>query len=205
MNKFLVSAAGALLAASTAAGAAPQTAPTAPETKPAALDPGSLALAHQVVTIAYPPDKRSQMYASIMDSIVAQTRKNVQSKVATGDKDFDAILDRSMQRMYDQMKAVMNASIPDYFQAFERAYARDFSRDDLQAILAFAKTPEGHHFFERSPLLLKDPDVQAATQRMQTQLFARMPEIQRQVMKDVQDYVARKASQEKAAAPTPVS
>ena len=194
---------GAWIVVAAPAGAAAQVPPTA---KSAAPDPASLALAHQVVTIAYPPEKRSQMYASIMDSIIAQTRKNVQGKVATGDKDFDAIVDRAMQRMYDQMKVTINAAIPDYFAAFERAYARDFSRDDLQAILAFAKTESGQHFFERSTQILKDPDVQAETQRMQAQLLAKMPDIQRQVMKDVQDYVAKRAAQEKAAAaPTPVS
>lgn len=205
MKHIFSAATGALLAVSTTAGAATQPAPAAAVARTARLDPASLALAHQIVTIAFPPEKRSQMYASIMDSIVAQTRKNVQSQIATGDKEFDALLDRSMQRMYEQMQQVMNASIPDYFDAFERAYARDFSNDDLQGILTFAKTTSGQHFFERTPLLLKDPDVQAATQRMQAQLFAKMPEIQRQAMKDIQDYVARKAKQEKGSSSTPVS
>ena len=197
------------IAAAILVSAAPATAqPAAPASvaaKPAPVDPASLALAHQILAIAYPADKRSQMYASIMDSIVEQTRKTVEGKVATGDKGLDAIIDRFMGRMYDQMKASMNTAIPDYFAAFERAYAREFSPGDLMAILAFAKTPSGQHFFARSPLILKDPDVQAASQRMQVEMLAKLPDLQRQLMRDVQAYVAKKTNEEKAAKPTPVS
>ena len=169
------------------------------------LDPASLALAHQILTIAFPPERRSQMMASIMDSIVEQTRKNMQSQMPAGDKEFQALLDRSTQRMLDQMKASMNAALPDYFESFAHAYARGFSRDDLEAILAFAKTPTGQRYFERAPGLLKDPDVQAAGQRMSAQLLAKLPEITRETMRDVEEYVAAKKKREQAVDSTPVS
>jgi hypothetical protein len=179
------------VAQDTASAAASAAAPPASGSD-AALDPVALDLAHQIIAIAFPPEKRSQMYASIMDSIMDQTRKNVESKLGTGDADLDAVLDRSLQRMHDQMKVTMNASIPDYFESFARAYARDFSRDDLQAVLAFVKTPAGQHYFARAPELLKDPDVQAANQRLMEKLLAKLPELQAQTLRDVQDYVARK-------------
>lgn len=206
MKKLLAPVAGALLVISSPTGATtkPVITPVPPPKAVTPLDPASLALAQQILSIAYPPEKRAQMYASIMDSIIDQTRKNMLSQMTTDDKDFDTVLDRSLQRMYDQMKATVNASIPDYFESFARAYARAFSPDDLRAILAFAKTPEGQDFFERSPLILKDPDVQAATQRMQAQLAAKLPEMQRQMLQDVDDYVAKKAKGEKTAS-TPVS
>jgi hypothetical protein len=177
-------------------------APSAPPNTAAALDPVSLDLAHQIITIAFPPEKRSQMYASMMDAIMGQARANVESKLGTGDKDLDAIVGRSMDRMYADMKANLNAAIPDYFESFARAYARDFSRDDLQAILAFVKTPAGQHYFSRVPELLKDPDVQAANQRLMEKMLAKMPELEAQTLRDIQDYVAK---QKKKSDSPPVS
>lgn len=179
-------------------------APAAAADKAAALDPASLALAHDILTIAFPPEKRADMMGSVMDSIIEQTRKNVPSSAFSNDKDFQAVLDRSLKRMEDQMKASVKEGVPDYFESFARAYARDFSREDLEAIDVFVKTPAGQHYFARSAELMKDPDVQAAGARMSKKLLARLPEIQRETLRDVQDYIDRK-QHEKAPAKASVS
>ncbi len=145
------------------------------------------------------------MMGSVMDAIIDQARKNTEALKVSDDKDFQAVVDRSIERMNQQMKASVSASVPDYFASFERAYARDFSREDLEAILAFVRTPAGQHYFERSPNLLKDADVQAAGQRMTAKLLAKLPEINRELMHDVEDYVAKKKQQQNAATPAPVS
>src|SRR5262245_20087055 len=118
MNKLVGSiAASALLATASASAPAqgpnPATVdthgpPTTSVDKGTPLEPARLALAHQILTIAFPPERRAQMMGSIMDSIVEQTRKNMQSQMPAGDKDFQALLDRSTQRMFDQMKASMS-------------------------------------------------------------------------------------------------
>lgn len=205
MMKFLVILGAGLLIPAPANAAAPAATTSAPGTKASQPDPASIALAQQILTVAFPPEKRSQMYASMMDSIMGQARKELQGKIATGDKDFDALLDRSMQRMQDEMKATINAALPDYFESFARAYAREFSRDDLQAILAFVKTPAGERYFQRLPALLQDPEIQAANQRLMAQLANKLPTIQRETMRDVQDYVEKKEKEAKPAAPVPVS
>ena len=169
------------------------------------VDPTSVAVARQILTIAFPVEKRSQMFTSIMDSIVEQGRKSLEDLGQSKDKDFQAIIDRSQRRMFDQLKVAMTAALPDYFESFAHAYARDFSPDDLAAILAFAKTPAGQRYFERAPLILKDPDVQASGQRMMAQMLAKMPDIIRENKQDIEDYVAMKAKQEKAGNPKPVT
>jgi hypothetical protein len=200
MRKLLGSVLCACLIASAPAAAQPSA-----EAKAAAVDPSSLAMARQIVTIAFPTDRRSQMFASTMDAIVDQSRKSMESLHLTSDKDLQAVIDRSTQRMFDQLKASMNAALPDYFESVAHAYARNFSLDDLNAILAFVKTPAGQHYFSRAPLLLKDPDVAAATQRMVAQMMSKMPEINRENMQDIEDYVARKAKQEKGVVAKPVT
>src|SRR5258708_484679 len=142
MKKILGSAFGAMLIASSAPAlaqgdAAPIAPAIAPAAKATAVDPASLALAHQILAIAFPPEKRSQMFASMMDSLVDQNRKTMENVgFATKDKEFQAIIDRSTQRLFDQLKATMDSALPDYFESMARAYARDFSPDDLKAILA---------------------------------------------------------------------
>jgi hypothetical protein len=210
MKIILGPVAGAMLLAAAPAVAQPQTAPAvtpapAAAAKPAALDPASIAIAQQILEIAFPPAKRSQMYASVMDSIVDQSRKAMEAQGGSGDKELDAVVDRSVGRMYNEMETTLSASIPDVFASFARAYARDFSRDDLEAILAFVKTPAGQRYFERSPQLIKDPDVQAAMQRSMAQLAKMLPEIQKETMRDVEDYVAQKAKAKKADTASPVS
>jgi hypothetical protein len=196
------------IAAPAAAAAQPQPASSAPAPAPAApapLDPAALAVAHQIIAIGMPVEKRSQMFTSLMNTLAEQTRKSTENLAFSKDKDFQALLDRSVQRMWDQMRPIMNAALPDIYESMARAYARDFSLDDLNALLGFVKTPAGQHFFERSPLILKDPDVQAAQQRMVAQLMTKLPEITRENMQDIEDYVARKSKQAKPAAKTPVS
>jgi hypothetical protein len=220
MRNFLAPLAGASLTVMAPAAASAEPAPpaqtsvpvivaprvaTAPAAKATAVDPAALALAHQILDIGFPAEKRSQMFASVMDSLIRQSRTATESLGLTNDKDLQALMNRSTQRMWDQMKPIMNAALPDIFDSMARAYAREFSTDDLSAILAFVKTPAGQHYFERASNILKDPDVQAANQRMLVQLMGKLPEIARQNKQDIEDYAARKAKQEKAAAPKPVT
>jgi hypothetical protein len=206
MKLILGPFAAAILLVAAPAVAQPQSQATpAPATQPAALDPASIAIAQQILEIAFPPANRADMMASMMDSLVEQTRKNMENYQPAADKDFQKVLNRSTQRMFDEVKAAVNAALPDYFDSMARAYARDFSRDDLTAILAFVKTPAGQRYFERAPQLLKDPDVQAASQRMTAQMLKKMPEIQKETMRDVENYVAQKEKANKAVARAPVS
>ena len=215
MRKFLAPLAGAaIIVLAPAAASAQPTATTPPAVPPpvvtpasttAPVDPAALALAHQILDIGIPPAKRSEMFGSVMDSPSAQMRKTRDSLGLTKDKEFQAVIDRSSQRVWDQVKPIMNAALPDIFESMAHAYAREFSTDDLSALLAFVKTPAGQHFFERAPQILKDPDVQASQQRMMVQLSGKLPEIMRQNKQDIEDYVARKAKEKKAAAPKPVA
>ena len=202
MNQILTPMLAALFVVAAPVSAAPQPAPKA---NPTEVDPRALAIAHQILAIGIPAEKRSQMFTSVLDSLSEQVRKSAAGLSPTKDKDFQAILDRSTQRLWDGMKPIMNAALPDIFESMARAYARDFSVDDLNALLAFVKTPAGQHFFERSPLILKDPDVQASQQRMMAQIGEKLPGIMRQDKQDIEDYLAKKAEEEKASEPKPVT
>ncbi len=154
MKKILGPVLAALLigAISVSAQAQPASGP-----KAEGVNPARLAVALQILAIGMPPEKRSQLFGSLVDSLVEQSRKSSESLGLTKDKDFQAVMDRSTQRMWDEMKPIMNAALPDIFENMARAYAREFSIDDLNALLAFVKTPAGQHFFERAPMILRLP------------------------------------------------
>lgn len=163
----------------------------------APVDPASLERAREILTLAFPPEKREQMYATLMNTIVGQARKTMEGTEPSKDKDFEAVLDRSTQRMFDELQQILNAHIPDYFESMAKAYARSFSSDELNELLAFAKTPTGQHFFARSTTLVQDPDVQAASARMMADMRTKLPAIQSEIANDVAAYVDRKEKQNK--------
>jgi hypothetical protein len=161
------------------------------------VDPTSLAVARQILTIAFPPEKRAKMYDSMMRSIVDQSFRNMDNLGTPQDKDFQKLVDRGTRRMFDRLTAIMIASLPDYYESMAHAYARLLSRDDLDALLAFVKTPAGEHYFDRVSSILKDPDVQAAGQRVVAQMMDKAPEITREQKRDIDEYVATRAKQGK--------
>ena len=157
------------------------------------VDPGSLAVAREILAIAFPAEKRPDMYRALMQSIVDQTREHMRSLGTPTDKGFQTIVDRSTQRMFNQLTEIMVAALPDYFESMARAYARDLSRDDLNAVLAFVKTPAGQHYFERAPFIMKDPDVQAASQRMMAKVMERAPAMTRETRQELEAYLAKRS------------
>jgi len=157
------------------------------------VDPASLAVAREILAVAFPAEKRPELFRAVMQSMVDQTSDSMRSLGKAKDKDFQTIVDRSTHRMFDQLTEIIVAALPDYFEGMARAYARDFSLDELNAVLAFVKTPAGQHYFQRAPLLLKDPDVQAANQRMIATMAERAPEMAREPRQEVEAYVARKS------------
>ena len=158
-----------------------------------AVDPASLALARQILAAEFPPKDRAQRYASRMRSILDMSLSTSDKLLAAKDKNFAALVDRNTRRMFDQITAIMSASLPDYYESLARAYARQFSQADLREILAFVETPAGTHYFERWPLVVKDPDVQAAEKRMMSLVMDKAPEISSENRKDIEDYVAKAA------------
>lgn len=205
----LALAASALVPVAASAAPTPVTPPpqkvstptTSSASKPTQLDPASLALARQILTIAYPPDKREQMFDSITNAMRDQSRASLDQFGLSKDKDFQALIDDQMADMFQQMKVTIDEALPDYFESMARAYARGFSADDLKGILAFAKTPEGQHFLARGPMLINDPDVRATSARMDQKLLGRMSQLMSANMQRVKDYVAKKTADKPATKP----
>jgi len=187
----LLAALALAVAASGAAGHA-QDRP-APAATP--LDPETLALAGEVVDLAFPPETRHAMYSRIIDAMLAQTREA--ATAATGhrpDPGEQQILDRYMERLRAEADRIITERSPSLFAAFARGYARMFTRDELIQIRAFVTTSAGAKYVQRSSDLLSDPDVAAANTAYLRTVFSAVQPLQTQLRDELIAYRQSEAS-----------
>jgi hypothetical protein len=183
---------GVLLAAVGAVPCAAQSDSPVPAAPAAAPDPANLAIAREIIVIAYPPESRQAMFARLSEAMTAQARD---AMLATVGGTLDAEMQRLLARYLERINAVSaqrnRDGAPRLFDAFARAYARQFSHEDLVQIRAFVGTPAGAHFLQRSADLLSDPDVAEANRAYMTDAFRDMQPLIEELGRDVQAYLRR--------------
>jgi len=160
---------------------------------PAPVDPERLAIAREVVALAYPPEKRQAMMMGVVDSMMAQIRQaTFGPSGAPDDPGAQAIFERFVQRVRGQASRSVADASPALFDAFARAYARMFTRDELVQIRAFVATPAGAKYVERSSNLLADPDVARANTAYIAGYLAAVKPIQEELVRELTDYFAKR-------------
>jgi uncharacterized protein len=164
MNRMFVASVAAVIAFCPAISFA-QTAPE-PEAK-------RLALATEVITLGFPVEKRAEMFRGVIDSIRSQMK--AANLGGNDDPEVQKITDRFVQQLIAKMQPSQEAYTPKLFGAMARAYAREFTQEELQEIRDFVAKPAGQKYFTRSPAALSDPDVAAVN----TEYFAQVSELMR--------------------------
>jgi hypothetical protein len=193
----------ALALVGTAAGAAPAVAQDPPATSATPLDPETLALAQQVVDLAFPPERRRAMYARIIDAMLSQSRTAAFAALGrTPDAGEAQIFDRYFERVRTETDRVLTQNSPGLFAAFARGYARGFTRDELLQIRAFVATPAGAKYVQRSADLLSDPDVAAANTAYMTRAFSSLQPLEAELRQELLDYHRRQQAAPAGARPT---
>lgn len=152
---------------------APPPVPVAPAV--AAPDPERLAIAAEIVRIGYPDADREQLFFGSLDAMLAQMRGVFFAQIQN-DPGAAAIINRKLDGYVVRTKTLLRAHIPSLMDAMARAYAREFSKDELLQLRAFVATPLGQHYFLRSSSILRDPDFAAANVAY---MRALQPEIER--------------------------
>jgi len=145
----------------------------------AKIDPQALAIANEIVALAYPPERRQALLMRTIDVVMAQTR--AASTEAGGgrlDPGAEAILDRFIVKVRAAVEPVVARESPALFAAFARAYARAFTGDELLQIRAFVATPAGAKYTQRSADLLSDPEVAEANTAYMTRTLAAIQPLQ---------------------------
>ncbi|MBO9712430.1 DUF2059 domain-containing protein [Sphingomonas sp.] len=206
-----VLAGAAVLALSPASALAQTTlAPTpAPAAAPVA-DPAKLAVARQIAVKVFPLGSYKRMFGDgfgkMMDGMAdsfAEMPISTLSQIAGLSQDDvkdlgDAKIGEAMSiydpHWRDRMKLgtssvfklvaeLMGEFEPRIQEALARAYAHNFTLDQLNELLAFFNTPTGALYADRSMLMFMDPEVMKESQALVPELMKKMPEI----MKDVQE------------------
>jgi hypothetical protein len=179
-----------LLAAAGAAGPClAQGVPAPVPATPAPLDPERLALANEVIALAFPPEQRRAMFSRVTEALMAQIRTAMLGDPeAARDPGAEAILQRYFDRLLAQSDRSITAASPTLFAALARAYARAFTRDELIQIRAFVATPAGAKYIQRSAELLSDPDVAAANTAYMAQVLKDVEPIRADLQRELMAY-----------------
>jgi hypothetical protein len=153
-------------------------------------DPERLAIAQQVIDLAYPPETRRAMYARVVNAMLAQSRTAAFAAAGESpDAAEEQILDRFFERARSETDRVLTANSPALFAAFARAYARMFTREELVQIRAFVATPAGAKYIQRSADLLSDPDVAQANTAYMRSVFTTLQPIQAELRQELLAYL----------------
>ena len=131
---------------------------------PATDDSAKLAEADAILAIMFPPDRREQMFESILNQLASQVERILPSKESNlGDAGADAIMTKFRSDARAAITQVVKAHLPDIIEANAHAYTHQFSLDELKQIHAFAETPAGNHYMARAATLVNDPAYVAAS------------------------------------------
>lgn len=158
MKSYITTAACLALAAI----AAPQAA-TAQQVQAAAPAPSpeSLAVAREIVAIAWPPEKHEASMNDIMNTLLSQYKSSI-SMEEMNDPGIKAIMDDYFRSIPDMLRASLQKFLPIQMEAIATAYARIFPLQQLKDVRTFAQSASGRDYIQRSTTIMSDPDVAAA-------------------------------------------
>ena len=152
MSSLLVAFASSALVAAAPA----QADPSAPA-KVEAISPERLDLARRFMAVTDTTD--------ILDSY-----REMLFQASSAGEDLGAKEKAKVQRRIDRYLALAGPTIragePALVDAYARAYAREFSADELRQLIAFAQTPAGRHYIDRYDLLLMSDEITDAQRKL---------------------------------------
>ena len=154
MRKKTVLLAALLLAAVASGAVAPAAAQS--NERPADEVGAKRAVAARIVALAFPQEKRMEMFGGMIDAMSSQMAIPPEK---IGDAEIRAITDKYLGIMRSDIMADLRANSDGLFEAIAVAYAHGFSLQELRDIERFVATPSGAAYVQRSPKLLVDPAV----------------------------------------------
>ena len=152
-----------------------------------ALAPAKLAIAHEIVTIAYPVETREAVFNGAMDAMLAQTRDSIFDSLKN-DPGAEHIVVSKVDSFVAKGKSILKGHIPAMMDGLAMAYAREFSEAELKELRTFAQSPTGSHFLQRSSVVLSDPDFAAANQAYMRELQPAIEKMQKELVAELTAY-----------------
>lgn len=175
----------ALIIASATAGvsAAPQQSPKPMIATPQAakIEPPSLErmeLARRYIGLAISAD---QYVDAMRSGMAAGLSESLGSDVDEGDR---AESDKRMKRFLTLYEPKLRERMPNLLEAYAQVYAREFSAEELQGMVAFAQSPAGHHYLSRRVALDLDPAVLIQAQGFQNDALVILKQVQKEMCQE---------------------
>lgn len=130
-----------------------------------------LVLARGVVDQIMPPDRREDMIEAMVRPTLANMRQALMAqpqlaRLVSGEPRMAALLNRYLDEETDHSLAVLRQSLPELVEAMAGAYARQFSREELEAMRLFFDSPAGRAYVDKSAALMTDSAVLAVERTM---------------------------------------
>jgi hypothetical protein len=122
-------------------------------------------LARRYISLAISPD---QFLKAIRAGMIAGFSSEVDSELDESEK-ADAYA--YMNRFATLFEPKVRERMPNIMEAYAQVYAREFSAEELQAMIAFAQSPTGRHYLARSLELATDPAIQIQQQGISNDAF----------------------------------
>lgn len=83
----------------------------------------------------------------------------------------------TMRAMFDSMGGMMDKMEPRMREGLVRAYARNYSADQLNELASFFATPTGNAYASKSLLIMMDPEMMQQMQEAIPEMMQQMPAI----------------------------
>ena len=160
MKLLLTSIAVALSSSTVAPAAPPQAAPV--ETA----QPAKIELARLFVELTMPADQFIAVMRASAKMVAAADFDD------SGDEAAKTAADRQVDELIAAAEPKVRQWLPNIFEAYASAYAREFSAQELAQMVAFAESPAGRHYLSGSDFLDGDPGVAAANEALKKELTA---------------------------------
>lgn len=142
--------------------------------------PESLIKARALIDLIMPPAQRESM----VNDMVLTMMKNLtgglmqepkmQSVIAEHPK-METIFENFIDRQQTKALAMMQKNLPGMITAMQRAYARQFTVQQLEDITVFFATPTGQVYARNSTNIMADPDVAAWQRNSMQESMAALP------------------------------
>lgn len=151
-----------------------------------AADP-SMALATSIIEVIIPPDHSDDYVGHMVAAIAAPTRAQLQ-RLDRGDPAMHKLIDDYTTQLFAITRDIMIQDMPALRAAMAHAYSRNFTRDELAEILAFARTPTGAKYLSRAADLMQDSEMQALMLQIGNETRVRMDPLNAKFRADITAY-----------------
>ncbi len=119
-----------------------------------------------------------KMFPAMIQQQMRQQEKETMASLPGGGQDLDPKLQSELNGVVDRYieKAMSLYPVDEMLDDVAAIYQRHFTREDVDAYIAFYSTPAGQHFLQMTPVIMKEymPLVMQRTQERSKDLISEM-------------------------------